>query len=217
MWGGPRYDVGYKRVATLGDSITEGYYATDGLGYQKYLLPWLASVGARLVGTRHPDRVPFCPTDGKSGDNLAQMLARWPNIAAVSRPQVVVLLGGTNNLWGTGPQIAASRADHASLRTAIYSYGCPLVVMSITPNGSSQGADDQMVAANVLLAADVAADAAVGKRVSWVDIHTPIIAVGGWLGTLIEAIAPQLHPLDAGHSLIAATLWPYLAAAIAGV
>jgi pheromone shutdown protein TraB len=89
--------------------------------------------------------------------------------------------------------------------------------MSITPNGSSQGADDQMVAANVLLAADVAADAAVGKRVSWVDIHTPIIAVGGWLGTLIEAIAPQLHPLDAGHSLIAATLWPYLAAAIAGV
>jgi len=200
------------RIATVGDSVWEGYYANDGLGWQRYLLPLLPSIGARFVGTRRKTAPPFCPTDGKSGDTLTQIRARLSAIFAACMPSVVVLEGGINDALG-GATEATIAATYAATLADIYALdpNVRVVACAITPIVDSETIsghlfDDAFVQrTNALYAAGIATDIAAGHRVVFCDTHTPISSVAGWQGTLIEpkdGTYAGLHPLDGGFAIL---------------
>ncbi|MEG0185952.1 MAG: GDSL-type esterase/lipase family protein, partial [Stenotrophomonas sp.] len=106
--------AGQPRVVFYGDSITEGW-------------------GAEGSSTFFPGRGYL--NRGIGGQTTAQMLLRFPQDVLALRPQVVVILAGTNDIAGnTGPATQAMIEDnlHAMVELA-RAHGIGVVLASVLP------------------------------------------------------------------------------------
>lgn len=81
------------RVLCVGDSFTFGIGAPAGESYPEHL--------QRLLSHAYPERAISVNNRGVPGDNSSQVLDRLARILPTARPEVVVVLAGTNNTWNT--------------------------------------------------------------------------------------------------------------------
>lgn len=105
---------GQPRVVFFGDSITEGWGREGSAGF--------------FPGKGWLNR-------GISGQTTAQMLVRFPQDVLALKPQVVVILAGTNDIAGnTGPSTQAMIEDnlHAMVDLA-RAHGIAVVLASVLP------------------------------------------------------------------------------------
>lgn len=106
--------AGHPRVVFFGDSITEGW-------------------GAEGSGTFFPGKSYI--NRGISGQTTAQMLVRFSQDVLALRPNVVVILAGTNDIAGnTGPATQAMIQDNLqAMLDLAKAHGIAVVLASVLP------------------------------------------------------------------------------------
>jgi len=130
------------RLLPLGDSITFGLQSTDGNGYRNTLHNLLQTgntldfIGSLKAGTMVDN-----DNEGHSGATIAQIQTFSTNsLALPARPNVVLLMAGTNDVFGGSISTAPSRLS--TLIDSIFT-ACPdaaLIVATLTPLPSGQAA-----------------------------------------------------------------------------
>jgi len=187
-------------VLPLGDSITEGVPTED--GYRAFLAQELAAAGIDVAwaGSR---RSAAGAHEGWSGITTEELLPRLRATLARTRPDVVLLHIGTNDL-GLGVSIGRatdnvnrileeidrrSRADAKA--PAIRVYVAKIIGRNL-PGGES---DDELLAYNARLTDVVAARKKAGQPVELVDVHAAVDPA--------RDLADALHPTAAGYRKIA--------------
>ena len=198
--------VGSDTVLPLGDSITMGADSTTGCGYRCPLEQLLVQSGQSVhwVGTQR-DATGHAH-EGHSGwriDQLADNARAW---AALTRPRVVLVHGGTND-DGQNATGAEMLARMSRLLDEIAA-GCPGTVVIVakiqltTYNTALQ--QQQQVIFNAGLDA-LAAGKAPGLRVRTVNMAAAGVQMPG-----------GIHPNDVGYATMAQVWAPALLAALGG-
>jgi len=85
------------RIMPLGDSITYGYASTDGNGYRQYLLTSLAGNYVNFVGSQKAGTMADNNNEGHSGAIIDE-IANYAYLSLPERPNVVLLMAGTNDM-----------------------------------------------------------------------------------------------------------------------
>lgn len=184
--------AGQPRVVFMGDSITEG---------------WKLEANDGFADLQRVNR-------GISGQTTPQMLLRLRADVLALRPQVVVILAGTNDIAGnTGPATEAEIAGHiASMVELAQAHGIRVVLVSVLPadrywwNTALKPAA-RIVALNRLLAA-YARD----KKIAWVDLHTPM--ADAQQGLQHDYGEDGVHPNEAGYRVMRGPVEAAIAAAL---
>ncbi|HET8549235.1 MAG TPA: SGNH/GDSL hydrolase family protein [Bryobacteraceae bacterium] len=173
--------AGEHRVVFMGDSITDAW----GRRYGK--LPGAGSVNR-----------------GISGQTTSQMLIRFrPDVIAL-RPEVVVILAGTNDIAGnTGPTTLEAIEDNLmSMAELAKANGIRLVLASVLPVCDSvrpqtaRRPPEKIRALNTWIRDYAARTGAV-----YLDYYSAMIGPDGLLKT--ELTYDCLHPNDAGYAVMA--------------
>lgn len=207
------------RLLPLGDSITFGLESTDGNGYRNTLYN-LLHTGNTLDFIRSVKSGTMVDNDneGHSGATIAQIatfatnslaLPARPNVSVICFPQkdrsfkplnpiqlqVVLLMAGTNDVFGGSISTAPSRLS--SLIDQIFK-ACPdtaLVIATLTPLPSGQAAVDTYNAAITQL---------VNNRTA-TGQHILLASMSAVLST---DLADGVHPTNAGYVKIANAWFP---------
>ncbi|KAJ7848883.1 lipolytic enzyme [Mycena leptocephala] len=130
--------------SALGDSITFGLESSDGNGYRN-VLHNLLSPGNTVdfIGSLKSGTMADNDNEGHSGFTIAQIQTASTNAAALpARPNVILLMAGTNDVFGGSISTAPGRLS--TLIDSIFA-ACPdaaLVVATLTPLPSGQAAVD---------------------------------------------------------------------------
>lgn len=172
-WQGP------CRIVFIGDSITEGWDRT--LWKERF-----APLGALNYGI--------------GGDNTRAVLHRLEYRGLQSlKPQVAVILIGTNNVSDTASDIAAGVRAVVEKTKAVFP-GCKIILMDILPNGRRT---ELMQAANVEIA-----KLSDSESVIRLDLAPHMVAVGdNWKGLSSD----RLHLAPEGYRIWADALAPLIA------
>lgn len=195
------------RIKPLGDSITvgiDGIHTLDGLaGYRKPLWDGLAAAGHQVafVGSQETGLGVTGDWDrhheGHGGYRLDQLDTEIPRWIAASRPDVILLLAGINDvgsLASTETGAARFRNLLQDIRTAdphILTLVSPLT--PVTDTALAAG----VAALNVRLPSEVDQARMGGQRVVWCPI------VGGALVAATDLV-DGVHPNAAGYAKLAA-------------
>lgn len=185
------------RVVFMGDSITDFWQQPR--------------FGGFFPGQPYADR-------GISGQTTPQMLLRFRADVIDLDPQVVVILGGTNDIAGnTGPESNEEIEGYLSSMSALaHASGIAVVFASLTPVGAyhvasataipqtTQRPMERIRAVNTWMAAYAAAHGDV-----YLDYFSALIDATGLLRA--DFSADDLHPTAAGYAVMA----PLAEAAIA--
>ena len=99
-------------IVCLGDSLTAGYNIAPDQG-------WVALLNAETPHTWH--------NSGVFGDTLSGMLARLYTQVIPSRPDMVLLMGGYNDLFLTGSSHSAKTGVMAGLHACIHAQIRPVL------------------------------------------------------------------------------------------
>ncbi|KAJ7121062.1 SGNH hydrolase-type esterase domain-containing protein [Mycena epipterygia] len=185
------------RLLPLGDSITFGLESTDGNGYRNTLHN-LLQTGNTLdfIGSLKSGTMVDNDNEGHSGATIAQIATFANNsLALPARPNVVLLMAGTNDVFGGSISTAPSRLS--SLIDQIFK-ACPdtaLVVATLTPLPSGQAAVDTYNAAITQL---VNNRTATGQH----------ILLASMAAVLSTDLADGVHPTNAGYVKMANAWFP---------
>lgn len=191
------------RVMPLGDSITHGYNVPG--GYRIALEDRLVAAGLDVdfVGSQAngPSELADRQHEGYPGRQIHEISDRVEPLLARQRPEVVLLLIGTNDMirdhqLATAPQRLSTLID----RIAAGAPGAPLLVASLptllrTDGGASGDGDRRVRAYNAAIPDVVAAQAARGRRVSFVDMYPALSR---------SDIPDRVHPDRIGYDKMAA-------------
>lgn len=173
---------GQPRVVFFGDSITEGWGAEGSAGF--------------FPGKGWLNR-------GISGQTTAQMLVRFPQDVLALKPQVVVILAGTNDIAGnTGPSTQAMIEDnlHAMVDLA-RAHGIAVVLASVLPVSDYPWLPGTTPAPKVRALNTALKRYADAKQVVYLDYYTPMAnAAGGLDAQLAE---DGVHPTAKGYAVMA--------------
>lgn len=196
---------GVTRVMPLGDSITHGYNVPG--GYRIALEDRLIAAGLDVdfVGSQAngPRELADRQHEGYPGDRIDELSRRVDPLVAGNRPEVVLLLIGTNDMIGnyrlaTAPQRLSSLIDQISAGAR----GAPILVASLPTlektdgDSSSSGDGDRRVRAyNAAIPRVVADQVARGRRVSFVDMYPALDR---------SDLADRVHPNRTGYNKMAA-------------
>ena len=169
------------RVVYIGDSITES---------------WVAHFPTLFPGRSYVGR-------GISGQTTSQILLRFRQDVVALKPNVVVILAGTNDIAGnTGPITIAQIADNiASMADIARANGIRVVLSSVLPASDypwKRGLDPapKIAALNALIQRYANANSLV-----YLDYHSAMVdARGGLRGDLS---GDGVHPNAAGYRLMA--------------
>lgn len=173
---------GQARVVLFGDSITEGW----GREGSEAFFPgkgWL--------------------NRGISGQTTAQMLVRFPQDVLALKPQVVVILAGTNDIAGnTGPSTQAMIEDnlHAMVDLA-RAHGIAVVLASVLPVSDYPWLAGTAPAPKVRALNTALKRYADAQHLVYLDYYTPMANAGGGLDP--QLADDGVHPTAKGYAVMA--------------
>jgi predicted alpha-1,6-mannanase (GH76 family)/lysophospholipase L1-like esterase len=197
-------------IMPLGDSIT---YGSDGTntqgGFRPALLTGLQNDGAKIdfVGSQSdgPASLSDKNHEGHPGWRIAGIGGSINGWLDTHKPQVIALMIGTNDIvfnddLANAPKRLGVLIDQITTKLP----NSRLLVASITPLGNT-GLNDKVKAYNAAIPGIVQQKAAAGKRVTFVDMNSALLASDLYDGT---------HPNPAGYAKMAArwrtALQPYV-------
>ncbi|MET9416171.1 FG-GAP-like repeat-containing protein [Streptomyces klenkii] len=176
----------------LGDSITRGVGSSTGAGYRadlrNQLTPHAGAV--QFVGSVTTDGAQHEGHSGWQIEDLAENIDGW---LSVSRPNVVLLNIGTNDM-DLGTDVAGAPARLGALvdRITDAAPDVTVLVSSIVPNANADR-NKRVVAYNAAIPQLVAERRGKGLHVGFVDMNA--VTTGD--------LADRLHPNDAGFAKMA--------------
>jgi alpha-galactosidase len=186
------------RIMPLGDSITDGAQVPG--GYRIEL--WRRLVGqdrrsVDFVGSLRngPPELGDRDHEGHSGWRIDEVAARVEGWLARDRPEIVLLMLGTNDvLQDQGVATAPARLGELLDRITRQLPAATVLVATLPPLAGAE-ASARVAAFNRALPAVVQARAAAGRRVRLVDVAA---------GLTLADIGDGVHPNESGHAKIAA-------------
>lgn len=202
------------RIMPLGDSITEAGWGLPIQGSYRtslYELSTAAGFNVDFIGT-FSDTGNSGPPDGHhQGEGGARIdliqanIGTWLN--SVEDPDVILLLDGTNDFW-QNYQIATIQARLSGLIADIATRRpyAKTIVSNLPLRTDSALIEAQQSEFNATIPGIVAEQVALGRQVSWVDMHSAL--------TPLDLMIDGVHPSTSGYSKIADALVPAIAAVI---
>ncbi|MEY3895251.1 MAG: hypothetical protein RLZZ214_770 [Verrucomicrobiota bacterium] len=202
------------RILPLGDSLTYGVANTSVQGGYRTRLHNLltaADYNVDFVGTFTDDPNQGAPDRDHQGlrgvrtDALQTSLPGWLN--AVEDPDVVLLLIGTNDIWQNVPVsqvqtgLSAIIADIATRRPY-----AKIIVSSLPQRTDIPGYEALQVSYNAGIPGIVAQHVALGRQVSFVDMHAVL--------TPFDLSSDGVHPSTGGYEKMADAWAPEIAKVI---
>ncbi|SNY73422.1 SGNH/GDSL hydrolase family protein [Stenotrophomonas sp. CC120223-11] len=173
---------GQPRVVFFGDSITEGWGREGSAGF--------------FPGKGWLNR-------GISGQTTAQMLVRFPQDVLALKPQVVVILAGTNDIAGnTGPSTQAMIEDnlHAMVDLA-RAHGIAVVLASVLPVSDYPWLPGTAPAPKVRALNTALKRYADAQQLVYLDYYTPMANAAGGLDS--QLADDGVHPTAKGYAVMA--------------
>ncbi|CAM0119317.1 SGNH/GDSL hydrolase family protein [Stenotrophomonas thermophila] len=178
----PAAAPGQPRVVFFGDSITEGWGREGSAAF--------------FPGKGWLNR-------GISGQTTAQMLVRFPQDVLALKPQVVVILAGTNDIAGnTGPSTQAMIEDnlHAMVDLA-RAHGIAVVLASVLPVSDYPWMPGIAPAPKVRALNTALKRYADAQQLVYLDYHTPMADAAGGLDP--QLAEDGVHPTAKGYAVMA--------------
>ena len=179
------------RIMPLGDSITYGYQSSDGNGYRQYLLTALTGNSVNFVGSVKAGTMADNNNEGHSGA-LIDQIASYAYLSLPERPNVVLLMAGTNDMNNNvDPDNAPARLS--ALIDEILA-ACPdavVIVAQIIP-AANPDTFARLVTYNARISLIVNQKQTAGKHV-----------VKAWMPLTNDDLIDGLHPTDIGYSKMA--------------
>lgn len=179
------------RIMPLGDSITYGYRSSDGNGYRQYLLTLLAGNNVNFIGSLKAGTMTNNNNEGHSGA-LIDQIASYAYLSLPERPNVVLLMAGTNDMNNNvDPDNAPARLS--ALIDEIFA-ACPdtvVIVAQIIPAANSD-TFARLVTYNARISLLVNQKQTAGKHV-----------IKAWMPLTTDDLIDGLHPTDVGYSKMA--------------
>ncbi|KAJ6622090.1 SGNH hydrolase-type esterase domain-containing protein [Mycena sp. CBHHK59/15] len=187
------------RLLPLGDSITFGLQSSDGNGYRSTLHNLLQTGNTvDFIGSLKSGTMADNDNEGHSGATIAQIAQFATNPAALpARPNVVLLMAGTNDVFGGSISTAPSRLS--TLIDSIFTT-CPdaaLVVATLTPLSSGQASVNTY---NQAITQLVNSRTAAGQH----------ILLASMSSVLASDLFDGVHPDDAGYVKMANAWFPVI-------
>lgn len=183
---------GHPRIVFIGDSITEGW----------------ANLSGDFFTPGRIDR-------GISGQTTPQMLLRFRQDVIDLHPDVVQIMGGTNDIAGnTGPMTPEQTQDNIrSMVELAHAHGIRVILASIPPADMfpwkpGLAAGEKIVALNAWLKAYAARSGCV-----YADYWS--VLKGGGLGMREGLSSDHVHPTKAGYQVMAPVAEAAIRAALA--
>ncbi|ARQ90537.1 MULTISPECIES: SGNH/GDSL hydrolase family protein [Stenotrophomonas] len=173
---------GQPRVVFFGDSITEGWGREGSAGF--------------FPGKGWLNR-------GISGQTTAQMLVRFAQDVLALKPQVVVILAGTNDIAGnTGPSTQAMIEDnlHAMVDLA-RAHGIAVVLASVLPVSDYPWLPGTAPAPKVRALNTALKRYADARQMVYLDYYTPMANAAGGLDP--QLADDGVHPTAKGYAVMA--------------
>jgi len=173
---------GQSRVVFFGDSITEG---------------WGKEGSSRFFpGKGYLNR-------GISGQTTAQMLVRFSQDVLALRPNVVVILAGTNDIAGnTGPATQAMIEDNLqAMLDLAKAHGIAVVLASVLPVGEYPWMPGIAPAPKVRALNAALKRQADARGLVYLDYYTPMANRAGGLDA--QLATDGVHPTAKGYALMA--------------
>jgi lysophospholipase L1-like esterase len=200
------------RILTLGDSITQGFNPSEGLdtphgGYRAPLFELargagrsLAFVGSLFDGPLAVDGVRFPRAhEGHAGWNSHGITSIAADVARRTRPQIVLLMVGTNDVRDLANNLADTTSRLSTLIGNLRSsIGDALVVIAKIPpmaDGNQAGLAERVDSYNRSVAALFERRRVKDKRLALVDMHT---------GFNLAWLSDGVHPNSSGYAHMAA-------------
>lgn len=173
---------GQPRVVFFGDSITEGWGKEGSAGF--------------FPGKGWLNR-------GISGQTTAQMLVRFSQDVLALKPQVVVILAGTNDIAGnTGPSTQGMIEDnlHAMVELA-RAHGVAVVLASVLPVSEYPWMPGIKPAPKVRALNTALKRYAEAQQLVYLDYFTPMANAAGGLDP--QLAEDGVHPTTKGYAVMA--------------
>ncbi|MDT3486970.1 SGNH/GDSL hydrolase family protein [Stenotrophomonas maltophilia] len=173
---------GQPRVVFFGDSITEGWGKEGSAGF--------------FPGKGWLNR-------GISGQTTAQMLVRFSQDVLALKPQVVVILAGTNDIAGnTGPSTQGMIEDnlHAMVELA-RAHGVAVVLASVLPVSEYPWMPGIKPAPKVRALNTALKRYAEAQQLVYLDYYTPMANAAGGLDP--QLAEDGVHPTTKGYAVMA--------------
>jgi len=197
--------TGYKiRLLPLGDSITYGLASSSGNGYRSALHDLLATGNTvDFIGSIKSGTMSDNDNEGHSGATIDQIATFAKASAALpAKPNIVLLMAGTNDVFGGSISTAPSRLD--TLITQIFT-AVPdtiLVVATLTPLSSGQA---QVNTYNQAITTLVNNKTAAGQH----------ILLASMASLSSSDLSDGVHPNDGGYVKMANAWYPVVQQALA--
>lgn len=148
---------------------------------------------------------------GVSGQNTTQMLTRFQKDVIDLNPQVVVIMGGTNDLAQgvTKQQIVENIAAMAEMADDA---GIKVVICTVTPCNDSYSrlSDPKTKGAHIITLNGMLQDYAASKNFSWCDYWSSLVAEDGLALDAKYWLYDHLHPNPDAYSLMEGIVKPII-------
>lgn len=148
---------------------------------------------------------------GVSGQNTAQMLARFQKDVIDLNPVVTVIMAGTNDLAQgvTKEQIVANISAMAQMAQAA---GIKVVLCSVTPCNESYSrlSDPKTKGQHIIWLNAMIKDYALSEGFSWCDYWTSLVADDGFALNPDYCLYDRLHPGPAGYDVMEPIIKPII-------
>ena len=198
--GPPRLSA--TRFLAFGDSLTAGWVSPSAAGVRPEPMSAYPYLLQRELQSRYVTQTIEVINAGAPGEEARDAVSRFRSVLSGQRPEVVLLMEGTNDLdvvAGGGAEDAVA-ALNAMVRYAQDS-GADVVLMTIPPQ-SHTGAANLVEPFNARVR-----EIAMRRRATLVDIHHVLVSGACSGGRTLPCIGGDgLHPTAEGYRLIAVEL-----------
>jgi alpha-galactosidase len=197
------------RIMPLGDSITDGAQVPG--GYRIELWRRLVGQDRRRIDfvgwlQNGPPELGDRDHEGHSGWRIDEVAASVDGWLARHRPEIVLLMIGTNDMLQNNAVAAPARLGELLDRISRQLPAATVLVATLPPLAGAE-ANRRVAAFNRALPAVVQARAAAGRRVRLVDVAA---------GLTLADVGDGVHPNARGHAKIAAAWYGALVPLLRG-
>ncbi|MCP5533464.1 MAG: tandem-95 repeat protein [Akkermansiaceae bacterium] len=198
------------RILPLGDSLTSGTTVVGAYRNGLYELLDGAGFNVDFVGTLTDENNPPLPDgdhQGMGGYRIAQLQAGLPWwLNQIETPDVVLLMVGTND-FSAGDNIASAPNRLAALVSDLATKlpHAKIIVATLPLRTDSAAIEAQQSAFNAAIPGIVADQVALGRQVSYADLHSALEPAD---------LEEGVHPTAGGYQKLAETWFPAIGSVI---